>query len=40
MFESVADASKYFNVTQGAIRAPLKGYGRSKSCCGYIIQYK
>jgi hypothetical protein len=40
MFESVAEAARHFNVTEGAVKAPLKGYGRSKSCCGYIIQYQ
>jgi hypothetical protein len=40
MFESVAEAARYFNVTEGAVRAPLRGYGKAKTCCGYIIQYQ
>lgn len=40
MFESVAEAARYFNVTEGAVKAPLKGYGRSKYCCGYTIKYQ
>lgn len=40
MFESVAEAARYFNVTEGAVKAPLKGYGRSKACCGYTVQYQ
>jgi hypothetical protein len=39
-FDSVANASKYFNVTEGSIKAPLKGYGRSKNGCGYKWEYQ
>jgi hypothetical protein len=39
-FESCAEAAKYFNVTHGAIRAALKGYGRSKGACGYKWEYQ
>lgn len=40
LFESVSDASRFFNVTDGAIRSALKGYGRSKSACGYTWEYQ
>jgi hypothetical protein len=39
-FESVSEASRYFNVTNGAIRSALKGYGRSKSACGHTWEYQ
>lgn len=38
-FNSVADAARYFGVTEGAIKAPLKGYGRAKLGCGYRWEY-
>lgn len=38
-FASCYEASRYFDVTQGAIRSALKGYGRSKSACGYKWSY-
>ncbi len=39
-FKSVAEASKSFNVTPGAIRSALKGYGRSKGACGCKWEYQ
>jgi len=39
-FKSVADAARHFNVTEGAIKAPLKGYGRSKNGIGYKWEYQ
>ena len=40
LFNSVADASRHFNITPGAIRGALKGYGRSKGACGYKWFYQ
>jgi hypothetical protein len=39
-FKSVAEASRSFNVTPGAIRAALKGYGRAKGACGCKWEYQ
>lgn len=39
-FGSVAEASRFFDVTEGSIKAPLKGYGRSKNGCGYKWEYQ
>ena len=39
-FDSCCEASRYFNVTQGAIRSALKGYGRSVGACGYKWTYQ
>jgi len=40
LFDSVAEASRFFDVTPGAIRSALKGYGRSKGSCGYKWEYQ
>jgi hypothetical protein len=40
LFKSVAEAARHFDVTEGAVKAPLKGYGRSKYCCGYTVKYQ
>jgi len=39
-FESAAAAAKYLGVTHCAIRAAIKGYGRSKGSCGYTWKYR
>lgn len=40
LFDSCGEAARYFNVSSGAIRAALKGYGRSKGACGYKWFYQ
>jgi hypothetical protein len=40
LFDSAGEAARYFNVTPGAIRSALKGYGRSKGACGYKWEYQ
>lgn len=39
VFESLTAAAKYFGVTKAAINAPIHGYGRSKMCKGYNLEY-
>lgn len=43
-FDNVSDAARHFNVTPGAIRSVLKGYGKRKgntsgTCCGHTFSY-
>ena len=40
LFASSGEAARYFNVTPGAIRSALKGYGRSKGACGFRWEYQ
>ena len=39
-FDNAGEAARYFNVTPAAIRAPIKGYGRSKGACGFKWEYQ